>query len=106
MSPAGDGDVRLRGSVSVLGNTLDVSTVGNVRAQGDRIVVVPQSFELAGGGSVSGSLKGLLADRFGVSYTLRSLPDDVSVRRVVAGPGGFLVTLVGTDVTMNADTLR
>ncbi len=106
MSPAGGGDVRLRGSVDVLGSTLDVSTVGNVRAHGDRIVVVPQSFELADGGSVSGSLKSLLADRFGVSYTLRSLPDNVSVRRVVAGPGGFLVTLVGTDVTMNADTLR
>lgn len=106
MSPAGGGDVRLRGSVSVLGNTFDVSTVGNVRAQGDRIVVVPKSFELANGGSVSGSLQGLLADRFGVSYRLRSLPDGVSVRRVVAGPGGFLVTLVGTDVTMNADTLR
>ena len=106
MSPAGGGDVRLRGSVSVLGNSLDVSTVGTVRAHGDRIAVVPQSFELAGGGSVSGSLKGLLADRFGVSYTLRSLPDGVSVRRVAARPGGFVVTLVGTDVTMNADTLR
>ena len=106
MSPAGGGDVRLRGSVSVLGNSLDVSTVGTVRAHGDRIAVVPQSFELADGGSVSGSLKGLLADRFGVSYTLRSLPDGVSVRRVAARPGGFVVTLVGTDVTMNADTLR
>ena len=106
MSAAGGGDVRLRGSVSVLGSTLDVGTVGKVRAHGDRIVVVPQSFELANGGSVSGSLKGLLADRFGVSYTLRSLPDGVSVRRVAAQPGGFLVTLVGTDVTMNADTLR
>ena len=106
MSPAGGGDVRLRGSVEVLGSTVDVSTVGNVRAHGDRIEVVPQSFELADGGSVSGSLKGLLADRFGVSYTLRSLPHGVSVRRVAAGPDGFLVTLVGTDVTMNADTLR
>jgi hypothetical protein len=55
---------------------------------------------------VSGSLKTLLADRFGVSYRLRSLPDGVSVRRVAARPGGFLVTLVGTDVTMDAATLR
>ena len=106
MSPAGGGDVTLRGSVEPLGSTLDVSTVGTVRAHGDRIEVVPQSFELADGGSVSGSLKMLLADRFGVSYRLRSLPDGVSVRRVAARPGGFLVTLVGTDVTVDAATLR
>jgi hypothetical protein len=106
MSPAGGGDVRLRGSVEVLGSTVDVTTVGTVRAHGARIEVVPQSFELADGGSVSGSLKTLLADRFGVSYTLRSLPDGVSVRRVAAGPDGFLVTLVGTDVSMDAATLR
>jgi hypothetical protein len=106
MSSAGGGDVRLRGSVEALGSTVDVSAVGTVRAHGDRIEVVPQSFELADGGSVSGSLKVLLADRFGVSYTLRSLPDGVSVRRVVAQPGGFLVTLVGTDVSMDAATLR
>jgi hypothetical protein len=106
MSPAGGGDVRLRGSVQVLGSTVDVTTVGTVRAHGSRIEVVPQSFELADGGSVSGSLKTLLADRFGVSYTLRSLPHGVSVRRVAAGPDGFLVTMVGTDVTMDAATLR
>jgi hypothetical protein len=106
MSPAGRGDVRLRGSIEAFGSTVDVTTVGKVRARGDRIEVVPQSFELAGGDSVSGSLKTLLSDRFGVSYTLRSLPDGVSVRRVVARPDGFLVTLVGTDVSMDAATLR
>ena len=106
MSPAGGGDVRLRGSVEVLGSTVDVTTVGTVRAHGARIEVVPQSFELADGGSVSGSLKSLLADRFGISYTLRSLPDGVSVRRVAAGPDGFLVTLVGTDVSIDSSTLH
>jgi hypothetical protein len=106
MSPAGGGDVRLRGSIAALGSTVDVTSVSTVRAHGDRIEVVPQSFELADGGSVGGSLKSLLADRFGVSYTLRSLPDGVSVRRVAARPGGFLVTLAGTDVTMDAATLR
>jgi hypothetical protein len=105
MSPAGGGDVKLRGSVSALGSALDVTTVGTVRPHGDRIEVVPQSFELADGGSVSGSLQSLLADRFGVSYRLRSLPDGVSVRRVAARPGGFLVTLVGTDVSIDAATL-
>jgi hypothetical protein len=29
----------------------------------------------------------------------------VSVRRVAARPGGFLVTLVGTDVSIDAATL-
>jgi hypothetical protein len=106
MSPAGGGDVRLRGSVEVLGSTVDVTTVGTVRAHGARIEVVPQSFELADGGSVSGSLKSLLVDRFGISYTFRSLPDGVSVRRVAAGPEGFLVTLVGTDVSIDSSTLH
>jgi hypothetical protein len=106
MSSAGDGDVRLRGAAEVLGSSVDVSAVGTVRADGDRIEVVPQSFELADGGSVSGSLENLLADRFGVSYRLRSLPDGVSVRRVVARPDGFLVTLVGTDVSFDSAMLH
>jgi len=106
MSPAGGGDVRLRGSVSALGSDVDVTTQATVRARGDRIEVVPRSFELADGGSVSGSLSALLTDRFGVSYRLRSLPDGLSVRRVAAAPGGFLVTLVGTDVSLDSATFH
>jgi hypothetical protein len=106
MSPAGHGDVRLRGAVVVLGSQVDVSAIGKVRANGDQIEVVPQSFELANGGSVSGSLAGLLADRFGVSYRLRSLPNGVTVRRVVAQSDGFLVTLVGSNVTFDSATLH
>jgi LmeA-like phospholipid-binding len=90
--------VRLRGPVDVLGETVDVVADSRVRARGDRVQVTPRSFELADGGSVGGTLAAQLAERFTVTYTLRDLPDGVELRGVRATDGGFLVRVTGNDV--------
>jgi hypothetical protein len=88
----------LRGSVDVLGETVDVVADSTVRARGDRVQVTPRSFELADGGSLGGSLTAQLADRFTVVYRLRDLPDGIELRDVRATDDGFLVRVTGRDV--------
>jgi hypothetical protein len=90
--------VRMRGSVDVLGETVEVVADSTVRARGDRVQVTPRSFELADGGSVGGSLAAQLADRFTVSYRLQDLPEGIDLRGVRATDDGFLVRVHGRDV--------
>ena len=90
--------VRLRGSVVVLGETIDVVADSAVRARGDRVQVTPRDFELADGGSVGGSLAAQLADSFTVAYTVRALPEGIELRDVRATDDGFLVRVSGRDV--------
>lgn len=90
--------VRLRGSVAVLGETVDVVADSTVRARGDRVQVTPRSFELADGSSVGGSLAAQLTDRFGVIYRLGDLPEGIELRGVRATDDGFLVRVTGRDV--------
>jgi hypothetical protein len=107
MSPAGDGRVRLRGEVDVLGRTVEVIAVGRVRVADTRLRVRPQSFRRPDGGAVDATLSGLLGDRFTVSYPLRpSLPDGVQVRRVTPTASGFRVTLAGSNVSFDSSTVR
>jgi hypothetical protein len=96
----GADQVRLSGTVDVLGETVDVVADSRVRARGNGVQVTPRSFELADGGSVGGTLAAQLADRFTVTYTLRDLPDGVELRGVRATDGGFLVRVTGTDVVL------
>ena len=107
MSPAGNGRVRLRGEVDVLGRSLEVVAVGRVRVAGTRLRVRPQSFRLPDGGAVDAALSGLLGDRFTLSYPLRpALPDGVTVRRVTPAADGFRVTLAGRNVSFDPSTVR
>ena len=107
MSPAGDGRVRLRGEVDLLGRTVEVVAVGRVQVGDTRLRVRPQSFRLPDGGAVDATLRGLLDDRFTISYPLRpALPDGVTLRRVSATADGFRVTLTGRDVSFDPSTVR
>ena len=107
MSPAGDGRVRLRGEVDVLGRSVEVVAFGRVRVSRARLRVHPQSFRLADGGAVDATLDGLLGDRFTISYPLRrALPDRVTVRRVTPAADGFRVTLAGRHVSFDPSTVR
>jgi len=102
LEPGADGQVRLRREVTVLGRSLDVTAVGEVRAQGRRIRVVPTGIEVAGGGAVGADIRGLLVDELTVTYPLRDLPDGVSVDSITAARDGFVVRVTGEDVTFAA----
>lgn len=101
LEPGADGQVRLRREVTVLGRSLDVTAVGEVRAQGRRIRVVPTGIEVAGG-AVGADIRGLLVDELTVTYPLRDLPDGVSVDSITAARDGFVVRVTGEDVTFAA----
>lgn len=106
LAPAGDDKVRLRAEVRLLGNPVEVTTVARVRVAGNRIRVTPATVTLGDGRVAAGALGSQLADRYTVSYRLGRLPQGVAVRRVVARDDGFHVTLVGSDVTFDATTVR
>jgi hypothetical protein len=101
LSRASDDEVRLRRSVTVLGQTLAVSARGRVDAAGRRITVVPRGFELQGGQAVSPALAASLTDNFTLTYVVRGLPRGMRFDRIVPGASGFVVTLSGRDVVLS-----
>lgn len=100
LGPAGAGTVKLVGTAQVLGQTLPVAAIGRVQAAGRSLRIVPTSFEAAGTNIGGAALAAALRDRFTLTYSLRKLPQGVELRDVTAGPGGFLVTLSGQDVSV------
>lgn len=99
IEPTGRGDrVRLLGSVTVLGEPVDVVAVSRVDVSGTQVRVRPRSFELADGGSVGGALAAQLTDQLTAVYTVRDLPEGVVLRSVRATDAGFRVTVTGRDV--------
>jgi LmeA-like phospholipid-binding len=97
---AGAGQVQLRRQVSVLGRTYAIVARGRVAANGDRLLVTPTSFALAGGGAVDQRLSDLIANRFTFSYRVRGLPEGVRIDQITAAPDGFLVSASGRDVRL------
>jgi len=96
---AGNGTVRLRRDVTVLGQRVTASAVGRVEPRGRRIRVVPTSVELADGSQLAGGLAAALDDQLSFTFRLRDLPRAVVVRRVVPEADGFVVSLSGADVS-------
>jgi len=92
--------VRMTSTVQVLGEPVEVAATSRVRATGRTVRVTPQSFELADGSSVGGSLTATLADRLTVVYPLRDLPHGVTLRGVRATAEGFVVAVEGRDVVL------
>lgn len=100
LEPTSAGRVRLRGDGEVLGQTVPVAAVGNVRAAGRSIRVVPTRFEVDGAPVDSASLLDALGARFTLSYQLRDLPAGLRVTDVTARRDGFHVEVTGRDVEL------
>jgi hypothetical protein len=100
VSSAGAGQVQLRRQVSVLGRTYAVVARGKVAARGNRLLVTPTSFELAGGGVVDQRLSDLIANRFTFSYPIRGLPAGIQIDRITPVGDGFVVDVSGSDVRL------
>ena len=97
---AGSGQVQLQRGVSVLGRTYDVVARGRVVAKGNRLLVTPASFELAGGGALDQRLSDVIAGDFTLSYRIRGLPAGVQIDRITPGRDGFVVDASGRDVRL------
>jgi hypothetical protein len=101
LSRASADEVRLRRSVTVLGQTLAVSARGRIESRGRRITVVPRGFEVQGGQAVSPPIAAALTDRFSFTYVVNGLPRGLRIARITPGQQGFVVTLTGRDVRLD-----
>jgi hypothetical protein len=102
LSPAEDGQVRMRGDAVVLGRRVPVTAVARVEATGRTIRLEPREISVDGAG-VGGAITASVEDRFTLTYRLASLPDGLQVEDVTAERTGFRVHVVGRDVTVSTD---
>jgi len=101
LGDAGDGRVRVRRDVAVQGVTATATATAQVESRGQRLRVVPTSLDIEGGGAVADALADTFADQLSFTYSMRALPDGVTVDRVVPGADGFVVTVSGRDLTFS-----
>jgi hypothetical protein len=100
LSAASGGRVRMRGTATVLGQSVPVAALGRVRAAGRSLRIEPTGFEVAGKSVDSASLLDALGARFTLVYRLTSLPSRLRVDSVTATSTGFRVVVTGRDVTV------
>ena len=98
LSDAGNGNVRIQRDVTVLGRTVTATATGRVEPRGQRLRVVPTDVRVEGGAGAAG-VAATFADQLALTYSLRALPDGMTVQKVEAGPTGFVVTVAGSDLT-------
>ena len=98
LEPAAGHLVRMRGTATVLGQTVPVAAVGRVRAAGRSLRIVPKGFEVDGTALDSAALLDALGARFTLVYRLTGLPAGIRVWSVTATTGGFRVVVTGHDV--------
>jgi hypothetical protein len=99
LSAASGDRVRMRGTATVLGQSLPVAALGRVHAAGRSLRIEPTGFEVAGKSIDSASLLDALGARFTLVYRLRDLPAGLTLDSVQATPDGFRVVVTGKDVT-------
>lgn len=99
LSAAGGGRVRLSRDVSVLGRSETATATGRVEARGQRLRIVPTSVRIEGADEVPDDIADAFADQLSVTYSLRALPDGMTVTGVVPSKDGFVVTVTGEDLT-------
>ncbi len=102
LSRAPGGRVRLRGDITIIGETLPVTALAKVTADGRRLRIEPESLELGGGRTLTASLTGSITDRFTLTYRVRGLPKGTVLKKVTARRDGLFVELTGTDVTLTS----
>lgn len=101
LSDAGGGKVGLRREVTVLGRTSVATAQGRVEATGRRLRVTATSIELADGPPVDDGLSQSLGALFSFTYRLRDLPDGMAIRSVEPVTDGFVVRVVGANMTVD-----
>ena len=98
---AGGGRVGMRRKVTVLGRSVTATAVGRVRATGRGLRVTADSIEITGGSTVDNQLADSLGSLFSFTYRLRELPEGVTIRSIEPVADGFVVRVVGADLSVD-----
>lgn len=100
VGPGGEDEARVERSVELLGRSFDVVATGTVTVEGGRLVMVPTSVELEGGGFLSNILTGLARTFVTIRHEIEGLPDGLELQQVDIVERGFRATLEGEDVRL------
>jgi len=99
VSSAGDGRVRVTGSVRVLGRTLEASAVSSAVLEGSTVVVTAERFEV-GAAAADAVLSRALGNRLDLRVEIGSLPYGLRLTGLTAGPEGVVLTAGATDTVL------
>jgi LmeA-like phospholipid-binding len=95
---ANGSDLQVRGNMSILGFSGDVTIVAAVRATGQGIGVTPQSVRSGGGPAIP---LALLRDRFTFNVPVRDLPLGSRISKVEVTPDGLRIAATADDVKLS-----
>ncbi|MDO5502080.1 MAG: hypothetical protein Q4G67_02790 [Actinomycetia bacterium] len=100
LEPAPANEVRVIRTVELLGRYLDLSATGTVEAVDGRLVMVPTSVDVDGGGFLSDVLTALAQTFVTIEHEIEGLPEGLVLQHVQVVDDGFRATLEGTDVSL------
>ena len=99
VEPSGDGRIRLSGTVTVLGQEVDLTAESEVAAGEGQLVLNPISVETST--SLNGASRLLLAQRLRLSVPMGTLPFGQQLTSVDVGERSITLTAVGSTVVFN-----
>lgn len=97
ITTAGHGQVRLTGTVTVLGQQISASADAKITASGNTLEITPTQFA-SGIASVDNATRLLLGQRFTIEVPLQALPFGQTITRIHPTASGVAVRARGTDV--------
>ena len=97
---ASGSDLKVSGSISVLGNSIPVAATENVSLQGSTVVFKPTSIE-AGSGGLQLDVTGALSRQLTLSVNVAGLPLGVHITGVAVGSSGLQATAQGQNVSLS-----
>lgn len=98
---AAGSELKVSGSISVLGTSIPVAATESVSLQGSTVVFKPTSVQ-AGGGGLQLDLSGVLSRQLTMSVNVSGLPMGVQITGVAVGSSGLQATAQGQNVSLSA----
>lgn len=97
---ASGSQLKVSGSISILGASVPVTAIENVSLQGSRVVFDPTSVQ-AGTGNIQINASGALARQLTMSIDVSGLPLGVQMTGVAVGSSGLQATAEGQNVSLS-----
>jgi hypothetical protein len=102
VSPAGD-QVRVTGSVTVLGRTVTASAISSVALSGEDIVVTAKRFEV-GNAAADRAVSAALGNRFDFVIRVGQLPYGLQISSLRVEPAGVVATADARNTVLHSTT--